>query len=169
MNRFYCCITCFIEFIRRILKECSITSCYNGNPLLNFFIFYYHQHVILACPVLVTTFAVYIERKASLHDSLLSRNPTTTRFIFRTITMTCITGIALLIPFFDDFMTFIGSIANTLLIFIFPIVFHFKLFGFKHLTVTELALRCVILVIGCFGGLLGGYQAVKALYNDFTK
>ncbi len=54
-----------------------------------------------------------------------------------------------------------------MLIFIFPIIFHFRLFGWRGRSGTELFCCAVILLVGMIGGVIGGSSAVYNLWEDF--
>ena len=126
-------------------------------------------HVLLACPVLVTTFSLDMERSLKLHSPIDTREQFLSRAALRTLTIIVVTLVAMAIPYFADFMSLIGSISNTLLIFIFPILFHYKLFGWAHVSKRENATRILILIVGLLAGLIGGSEALAALYRDFTQ
>lgn len=103
--------------------------------------------------------------------------------------------IAMLIPYFADCMSLLGAVASTFLMFIFPIVFDWKLFGMLDppsslLASASSAAAAVVagngltmatrrrrsrldfwagvgvLVLGVYVGVLGGGQALLSLYND---
>lgn len=78
--------------------------------------------------------------------------------------MALVVLIAVTIPYFSDFMNLIGAVANTLLIYIFPVVFHAKLFG-----VSRGLLSALILVVGCIGGGMGTLDALSNLYHDVMR
>ena len=126
-------------------------------------------HVLLACPVLVTTFSLDMERSLKLNSPIDTREQFLSRAALRTLTIIVVTLVAMAIPYFADFMSLIGSISNTLLIFIFPILFHHKLFGWAHVSKRENATRILILIVGLLAGLIGGSEALAALYRDFTQ
>ena len=71
------------------------------------------------------------------------------------------------LPFFSDMMSLIGAVSNTMLIFILPVLFNFYL-GEGNTTTTYI-LGLGIMVIGLFGGTLGTYDAVQALYHDVMR
>ena len=66
-------------------------------------------------------------------------------------------------------MILIGSISNTMLIFIFPIAFHYKIFGSIYVTKWEHLARLSIVCIGIVAGSVGGYQAILKLYHDMSQ
>jgi amino acid permease len=126
-------------------------------------------HVLLACPLLVTTFSLDMERILHINNPVDSYKQIIYRSFLRTCIMSGICITALAVPFFGDFMTLLGSLSNTMLIFVFPILFHYKLFGIAHLTRREHVIRTMIVLVGVFSGCIGGSQAIYNLYIDFSK
>ena len=126
-------------------------------------------HVLLACPVLMTTFALDIERAAHLDKIDESMNEYIQRIALRTASIMGVSLLAIVIPFFKDFMTLVGAMTNTMLIFIFPVIFHYKIFGAQHVSIWEHIFRGFIISMGIFSGVIGGWQAIKALYYDFLN
>ncbi|ORY46340.1 hypothetical protein BCR33DRAFT_715453 [Rhizoclosmatium globosum] len=136
----------------------------------NFSVFVITLHVLLAIPVVVTTFSLEMERRL---DLLKVANGDTQRedryrVLLRIVIMGVIVGLAIAIPFFKDFMTLLGAVANTALIFVFPVVFDFKLFGFKDRPLFDKVFGILILIVGVFGGVVGGFEAIVALINDIN-
>lgn len=68
--------------------------------------------------------------------------------------MASVVLVACTIPFFADFMNLIGAVANTLLIFIFPVVVFYSLIQFhaKLFKVKNIAMSIIILLVGIIGG-----------------
>ncbi|KAJ3069742.1 hypothetical protein HDU98_007198 [Podochytrium sp. JEL0797] len=127
-------------------------------------------HILFALPILVTSFSLAVERRLDLSSLANGHTDREThfRYALRCGMMVVIVGLAMAIPFFKDFMTLLGALANTALIFVFPVVFDFKLFGFYNRTLFERAFGILIVVVGVFGGVVGGYEAVVALLNDIN-
>ncbi|KAJ3025793.1 UNVERIFIED_CONTAM: hypothetical protein HDU68_006669 [Siphonaria sp. JEL0065] len=149
------------------------------SPILNnlpkgfisqFSIFVITLHVLLAIPVVVTTFSLEMERRLDLLKVAQgdSKREDWYRVVLRVGIMGVIVALAIAIPFFKDFMTLLGAVANTALIFVFPVVFDFKLFGFQERPLNEKVFGIVILIMGVFGGVVGGYEAIVALINDIN-
>ncbi|KAH6561419.1 hypothetical protein BASA62_009856 [Batrachochytrium salamandrivorans] len=109
-------------------------------------------HVLLACPLLVTTFSVDIERYLGLDAPEDTTQQRTQRTLLRTGLMVGIAVVAMAVPFFSDLMTFLGAVANTMLIFVFPVVFYYKIYGIQGRSRAELAFGGVIIAIGLLGG-----------------
>ncbi|KAJ3104819.1 hypothetical protein HK100_003999 [Physocladia obscura] len=152
------------------LTDSPILNNLPKGTIANFSIFVITAHVLLAIPVVVTTFSLEMERKLDLLK--IAGGSTRREDFYRTILRVGIIGVivtlAIAIPFFKDFMTLLGAVANTALIFIFPVIFDFKLFGFQNRPWQERVFGVVILIVGAFGGLVGGYEAVIALLNDIN-
>lgn len=72
---------------------------------------------------------------------------------------------ALLIPHFALLMSFIGNFTGTFLIFVFPALFHLKLFK-GELRLWQIALDVTIIIFGISAGIVGvytsGYTLIKA-------
>ncbi|KAI8911046.1 transmembrane amino acid transporter protein-domain-containing protein [Gorgonomyces haynaldii] len=121
-------------------------------------------HVILACPVLLTTISLDVERSLGLTHEKETYTQLFSRLGLRLFLLTAIVSVSVALPFFSDVMNLIGALSNTLLIFVFPIVFHWKLFG-----VQRPILSVAILAIGLVGGFIGTKDAFIALYRDIMQ
>ncbi|ORY46342.1 hypothetical protein BCR33DRAFT_783519 [Rhizoclosmatium globosum] len=138
--------------------------------IANSAVFLITAHILFAIPVLVTSFSLEVERRLDL-AALSNSNivvETKYRWALRSVIMVVIVGLAMAVPFFKDFMTLLGALANTALIFVFPVLFDFKLFGFHNRTWNEKVFGIVIMIVGVFGGVVGGFEAVVALANDIS-
>ncbi|KAG0249826.1 hypothetical protein BG011_008912 [Mortierella polycephala] len=126
-------------------------------------------HVLLAAPVLMTSFALEVERVLGI--SVEKRGQVKER-IYRTINrlviMGVVGGIACLVPFFDSFLSLLGALGNCMLIYVLPIAFYWKLIGWRQMKWYELVWCGIILVIGMLSCVIGSIDAVKALHHDFT-
>ncbi|KAJ3384796.1 hypothetical protein HDU84_002635 [Entophlyctis sp. JEL0112] len=127
-------------------------------------------HVLLAIPVLVTTFSLAIERRLDLlkiaHND--SHRESAYRVVLRVAIVAFIVTLALAVPFFKDFMALLGAVANTALIFIFPVIFDFKLFGYSNRSIREKFFGICIVFVGIFAGVVGGFEAICALTKDLN-
>ncbi|KAJ3249123.1 hypothetical protein HDU78_007085 [Chytriomyces hyalinus] len=147
------------------------------SPILNnlpagfisrFSMFIITAHVLFAIPINLTAFSLDMERQFDFLKRAGGdvQRESVYRFVFRIGIMTLVLVFALGIPFFKDFMTLLGALCNTALIFIFPVIFDFKLFGFQDRPLKDKLFGIAILIVGVFGGVVGGYEAVVALLND---
>ncbi|KAI9206866.1 transmembrane amino acid transporter protein-domain-containing protein [Polychytrium aggregatum] len=126
-------------------------------------------HVLLACPLMLTTFSLELERRfgfdASTRTTQQKRAPI---LVIRSSIVVVLALISIVIPFFADVMTLLGAVANTLLVFVFPVLFDFRLFGFRNRSPFEKGIGILILLVGTLGGCVGGFDALRALWNDIT-
>ena len=118
------------------------------------------SHVLFACPMLLQTICLDLERayklKSASHQSML-----------RFLVVFFVGTIAACLPFFADLMALIGAVSNTMLIFILPVLFNFYLC--RNNTTKTYILGLFIMLTGLVGGTLGTYDAIKALYVDIKE
>lgn len=125
-------------------------------------------HVLSASPILLTSFAldveemlnVTVERFGKVKEFLI-------RATLRILIVVFVGVIGASIPHFDDLMALIGSFANCGLIFIFPILFYFKLTGFRNKPYYEIAWCLLTILLGIVGLIFGTISAIQALIRDF--
>ncbi|KAI8331988.1 transmembrane amino acid transporter protein-domain-containing protein [Choanephora cucurbitarum] len=127
-------------------------------------------HVLMACPILLTSFALDLEKMFGINSFRFSRVVEhTLRFILRIVLVVIIAVIAIYVPFFGDFLSLLGAFSNCTLILIFPVIFYLKLTGVRNKHFTELILCAVIVLIGVVGLIFGTKSAVEALKADFES
>ncbi|CAO3624313.1 unnamed protein product [Mucor hiemalis] len=127
-------------------------------------------HVLAASPILLTSFAldaedmlkITVERFGKIKELLI-------RIAFRVFLMVVVGVIGACIPHFDHLMSLIGSFANCGLIFIFPILFYFKLTGFRNKPYYEIAWCFLTILLGIVGLIFGTISSIEALIDDFKK
>jgi amino acid permease len=95
----------------------------------------------------------------------------TIRAVYRIVLMFLLTLIAMMIPYFADCMALLGAVSSTFLMFILPVVFEWKLMGgwrqvFQSRPKQQIYMGCLVLALGIFIGIVGGGQAVWALWHD---
>ncbi|KAG0343757.1 hypothetical protein BG004_005009 [Podila humilis] len=126
-------------------------------------------HVLLAAPVLMTSFALELERVMGI--SVEQRGvfkERVLRTVLRLVIMGVVGGIACLVPFFSSFLSLLGALGNCSLIFILPILFYFKLIGWRQMKWYELLWCAFILVVGVLSAVIGSIDAVKELNYKFN-
>ncbi|OAQ32741.1 hypothetical protein K457DRAFT_134861 [Linnemannia elongata AG-77] len=127
-------------------------------------------HVILAAPILLTSFALEFER---LTDVTVARRGKVMERVYRSIIRLVVIGIcggiACTVPFFGDFLSLLGALGNCSLIFVLPIIFYFKLIGWRQMKAYELLWCAFIVIIGVISAVIGSIDAIKALRNDFIN
>ncbi|KAJ3276566.1 hypothetical protein HDV01_004099 [Terramyces sp. JEL0728] len=117
-------------------------------------------HVVFACPLLLTTISLDLERA-------LNFNTVVSRSFLRIIILASICFLSVFLPYFADLMNLIGAVSNTMLIFILPVILDHVLHPSKSL--PKMLLHLFIVIIGLVGGSMGTYDALLALYNDVTN
>ncbi|KAG0380729.1 hypothetical protein BGX24_005607 [Mortierella sp. AD032] len=125
-------------------------------------------HVILAAPILLTSFALEFER---LVDVTVARRGVAMERVYRSIIRLVIVafcgGIACTVPYFGHFLSLLGAMGNCSLIFVLPIIFYFKLIGWRQMKFYELGWCALIVVIGVISAIIGSIDAIKALNDAF--
>ncbi|KAG0351724.1 transmembrane amino acid transporter protein-domain-containing protein [Gamsiella multidivaricata] len=127
-------------------------------------------HVLLAAPILLTSFALELERLADItvvHRGVVMER--VYRTILRLIIIGICGGIACTVPYFGDFLSLLGALGNCTLVFVLPIFCYFKLIGWKHLKWYELVWCAATVIIGVLGAIIGSIDAIKALKDDFEN
>lgn len=125
-------------------------------------------HVLMAAPILMTSFALDLEKMfgiSSFNHSRIVEN--LLRFTLRMVMVVVITVIAIYVPFFGDFMSLLGAFSNCALILIFPILFYLKLTGVRNKSWAELILCFFVVLLGIVGLIFGTISAIEALKTDF--
>lgn len=121
-------------------------------------------NVLLSAPILTASFALDIEE---MFNITVEKHGKVKEFIFRAINRILIMAfvglIACVVPSFGALMSLIGAFANCTLIFIFPIVFDFKLNGWRQKKYYELVWCALIILLGIVGMVFGTIEAVKEL------
>ncbi|KAG0335241.1 hypothetical protein BG000_007676 [Podila horticola] len=125
-------------------------------------------HVILAAPILLTSFALEFER---LTDINVARRGKVMERVWRTVSRLVIVAfcgaIACVVPYFDSFLSLLGALGNCSLIFVMPIVFYFKLIGWRQMKWYELVWCAIIVIIGVVSAVIGSIDAIKELNRKF--
>ncbi|GAA5815965.1 hypothetical protein MFLAVUS_009484 [Mucor flavus] len=125
-------------------------------------------HVILAIPIYTTSFSLEFEKFSNCSEERYGKfGAWVGRAIIRSITMGILVVLACFIPFFDDFMGLIGSLANCGLVFLLPVLCYLKLTGVRNKPWYELAFCALTLFLGVIGCVFGTIDSVKALIRDF--
>ncbi|KAF9084257.1 hypothetical protein BGX23_010684 [Mortierella sp. AD031] len=127
-------------------------------------------HVILAAPILLTSFALEFER---LVDVTVARRGKVMERVYRSIIRLIVIGvcggIACTVPFFGEFLSLLGALGNCSLIFVLPIIFYFKLIGWRQMKYYELAWCAFIVIVGVISAVIGSIDAIKALRTSFLN
>lgn len=127
-------------------------------------------HLIMATPILLTSFAIDVEKMLKInpeHRSFVVEWGL--RFLFRGTLIVAIAAIAIFVPFFGDFMSLLGAFSNCALVFIFPVMFYYKLTGVRGKPWYEYILAFLTVLMGVVGLIFGTISACQALNDDFKS
>ncbi|KAK9721637.1 hypothetical protein K7432_003264 [Basidiobolus ranarum] len=121
-------------------------------------------HVLLTNPILLASLS--LEAETNLNIDLAHMSPAReflTRALFRSILIFSAAVVAIKLHFFSDVMTLLGAISNSMLIFVLPVLFNFKLFGVRNASATKFIWSGIIVTVGILCCCLGTYQAMNNL------
>ncbi|CAO3607934.1 unnamed protein product [Mucor fragilis] len=125
-------------------------------------------HVILAAPILVTSFALDVEEMMNITvDRFGKVKEFLLRATVRLLTIAVVGVIACVVPHFGELMSLIGSFANCVLIFVFPVIFYLKLTGVRNKPFYELAWCFLVVLLGLVGLIFGTMESIKELIAVF--
>ncbi|KAI7857727.1 transmembrane amino acid transporter protein-domain-containing protein [Circinella umbellata] len=125
-------------------------------------------HVILAIPIFTTSFSLEFERFSRADEERLGVwGAWLARAVIRTVTMMILVVLAVFVPFFSDFMSLIGALANCGLVFLLPILCYLRLTGWRNKKYYELLFCALTVFLGIIGCVFGTIDAIKALVHDF--
>jgi len=88
------------------------------------------------------------------------------RAFIRLLLISVALTVAVIIPHFGLYMSFVGNFTGMCLAFIFPCLFHLKL---KHLEKTEMMSHTVIIIFGSLSAGLGMYYSTRALLIAYSE
>ncbi|KAF9916117.1 hypothetical protein BX616_004582 [Lobosporangium transversale] len=127
-------------------------------------------HVLFAAPIPLISVSLELERIANIK---LAHHGNAMEYLYRTIIrvlLIAFCGItACTVPYFGDFLSLLGALANCSMIYVLPIVFYFKLIGWRHMRRYELAWCAAIVITGVLSAIIGSIEAIKALRDDFEN
>ena len=123
-------------------------------------------HVMSAYPVLMNTAVTELESKMGIDGE--SKTHLALRTAFRAACVAATTTVAMFVPYFADFMSFVGAACLTMVVFILPVVFSWKLRP-EEISTTEKVVGVVIILLGLTGGTIGCYQSVDSIVKKLIK
>ncbi|KAI8382385.1 transmembrane amino acid transporter protein-domain-containing protein, partial [Blakeslea trispora] len=127
-------------------------------------------HLVLATPILLTSFALDLEKMLKInseHRSFVVE--WVMRLLLRGSLIVAIAVIAIFVPFFGDFMSLLGAFSNSALVLIFPVLFYYKLTGIRGKPWYDYILALLTLLLGVVGLIFGTISAIQALNSDFKN
>ncbi|RIA92546.1 transmembrane amino acid transporter protein [Glomus cerebriforme] len=127
-------------------------------------------HVLLTIPILMTSLAIDIEKYLKITRQHRSKVVEfLLRAVFRISLILLSVGIAVTIPYFDDIMSLLGAMSTCLFVFVLPVLFYLKLFGWERMSLLMLTWNAFVILIGLFGCVIGSINAIKRLFEDFFE
>ncbi|KAK9712820.1 hypothetical protein K7432_006892 [Basidiobolus ranarum] len=127
-------------------------------------------HVILAAPILLTSFANEMEMIFKIDRKYHSASKEfLLRGALRTVVIVVLTVIALFLPYVPELMSLIGALSNCIIVFVAPIVLYLKLYGWKSVSKLELLWCLIVVAVGLLGCILGAKDAIISLVNKIEQ
>ncbi|CAG8723569.1 14607_t:CDS:2, partial [Gigaspora margarita] len=154
-----------------VFGDCKVVHTNNHEgPIVTIATVFITIDVLLTAPILLTSFASEAEEFLKItreHNSSISEF--LLRVLFRlSIIVGCVI-VAIFVPLFGDFMALFGTLAMYCLVFIFPVIFYMKLFGWNKLSFLELIFDLFIVFVGFAVYLVGTIDAINSLLRDFQS
>ncbi|KAI0224979.1 hypothetical protein L0F63_005295 [Massospora cicadina] len=117
-------------------------------------------HVLLAAPIYLCSFALEQENFLRIDRKYMSKSREfVLRVALRCFICSAVTVVAMFVPYFSELMSLCGALANCMIVFLLPVAFHYKLFGFKNRSITQSAITLVVVLLGLFGLIAGTFFA----------
>eukprot|EP00943_MAST-04B_sp_MAST-4B-sp1_P002120 g2120.t1 len=133
-------------------------------------------HVMSAYPILMNVVCTELEQTLGIEGTnrgneaggnITNQNVDTfkarsARFFLRIslVALTCF--VAVMVPYFPDVMSLVGAMCLTMIVFVLPVAFSFKLRGDK-MSILEKVWGLCIVCCGCIGGIIGTIQAFQSI------
>ncbi|CAG8483178.1 6315_t:CDS:2 [Scutellospora calospora] len=170
-------ITCTIMYLivafsgYYVFGDCKIirTTQHEG-PILTIATIFITIDILLTAPILLTSFASEAEEFLNItseHYSVISEF--ILRVIFRSSIVIGCAIVAIFMPLLGDFMALLGALAMYCLVFIFPVIFYIKLFGWSKLSILDLICSLIVVFIGFSGYVIAVIDAISSLIKDFQS
>ena len=80
-----------------------------------------------------------------------------------------VAAVGILISFFDLLVSLFGALANASIVFILPVLFYWRLTGFRNKHIIELLWNCLILLFGSVAFIFGLWAAIEDLIDTFKN
>ncbi|KAK9728362.1 hypothetical protein K7432_001152 [Basidiobolus ranarum] len=127
-------------------------------------------HVLLAAPIFLLGFVNEVEHNFRIDQERFSTiNYYLIRTTIRSATVFFVGLIAVIVPFFGDFMSLIGALSECMTVFVLPVVCYVKLFGWKRCNIPQLVWFALTIAVGLVGCIWGSIDAVITLKHRFEN
>lgn len=126
-------------------------------------------NVMTSAPIYTASFSLDIEEMLNITVERLGRTKEfIARAVIRLAIMSVVGVIACTVPHFGALMSLIGAFGNCTLIFIFPVIFYYKLTGFRNKPIWEYACSFLAILLGVVGLIFGTIEAIKELIAAYS-
>ncbi|KAI8089843.1 transmembrane amino acid transporter protein-domain-containing protein [Halteromyces radiatus] len=123
-------------------------------------------HVLMAAPLLTTSLSLDLEDMFNITVERFGKwKEFFIRACLRIAIIVIVAIIACFVPYFSLLMGLIGSFSNCVLIFVFPVLYYFKLTGFRNKPIYEIAWCFLTIVLGIVGLIFGTRDAILGLID----
>ncbi|SAL97590.1 hypothetical protein [Absidia glauca] len=121
-------------------------------------------HVLMAAPLLTTSLSLDLEDMLDITVERFGKwKEFCIRACLRIAILVIVAIIACFVPYFSLLMGLIGSFSNCVLIFVFPILYYFKLTGFRNKPIYEIVWCFLTILLGIVGLIFGTKDAIEGL------
>ncbi|KAJ1978368.1 hypothetical protein H4R34_003226 [Dimargaris verticillata] len=149
-------------------SESPIYDSLPSNPATTVAILMLVAHVILAAPIMLTAFALEVEEAFNINVETMGKSREfLVRALLRSGTVVAITVPAIFLPV-KLLMSLVGSLSNSLIIFVFPIVCYWRLFGIRAMNWPSLIFSGICIVVGIVACICGTTGAIADLIKHFS-
>ncbi|KAI7852396.1 transmembrane amino acid transporter protein-domain-containing protein [Circinella umbellata] len=125
---------------------------------------------VVSAPILLISFALDVEDM--LNITIERYGSKTKEFLvraaLRSSLIVFVGAIGILIPFFDLLMSLLGAFSNCAIVFVFPVLFYWRLTGFRNKPFYELGWNFLIILVGLVGLIFGTKTAIEDLIAAFS-
>ncbi|KAI9272668.1 transmembrane amino acid transporter protein-domain-containing protein [Phascolomyces articulosus] len=124
---------------------------------------------VVSAPILLISFALDVEDMLNISVERFGKTKEfLVRAALRSSIMVFVAAVGILIPFFDLLMSLLGAFANCAIVFVFPVLFYWRLTGFRNKPIYELAWNFLIILVGLVGLIFGTKTAIEDLIAAFS-
>eukprot|EP00761_Pharyngomonas_kirbyi_P000876 gb/GECH01000877.1/.p1 GENE.gb/GECH01000877.1/~~gb/GECH01000877.1/.p1 ORF type:complete len:451 (+),score=48.54 gb/GECH01000877.1/:1-1353(+) len=126
-------------------------------------------HIAFAYPIIANPIFAYIENAINMprREHHTPNRALILRLSLRSIVVFITMIIAITVPFFGEFLSFIGAFSVTAVVFILPVVFTLRLTPRNEIGWFEYIWMASILLVGTVGSIIGSITAVQAIIVKF--
>eukprot|EP01027_Heterolobosea_sp_BB2_P016050 GEZU01022902.1.p1 GENE.GEZU01022902.1~~GEZU01022902.1.p1 ORF type:complete len:470 (+),score=92.88 GEZU01022902.1:152-1561(+) len=125
-------------------------------------------HVILAYPLPLNPVCLMLENEVYKLDNKPRKVELPIRIISRTVLVLFTVVVAVLMPYFGDFMSLIGALGVSAAVYILPVLFHLIL-NRASVRWYEWIWAIFVLLVGLLGSGLGVYTSIASLVDDIKN